>query len=242
MTFQQQKTLGNAASTVCHPIDWAEILKQTEKIFTPKTVRAHLINVVDKMNKHMALWMDGLNMGKIRVTRRPRHGTTPVEVNLSAWRCRQLFPHMIQCKWVENGIQKTLFRNVINIFLQSRNRKEIYRDIPRQISPLCHSPVIEWLKLQLALPEEVCDIKFGGLNARKVLYESFLETIKYPEDWTPKKISQEFYRTLPACRPATGVRVRRNGVACMHMPSRESCNTLLEHWAQKYESSDELRF
>ena len=153
MTFQQQKTLGNAASTICHPIDWAEILKQPEKL-TPKTVRAHLINVVDKMNKHMALWMDGLNMGKIRVTRRPRHGTTPVEVNLSTWRCRQLFPHMIQCKWVENGIQKTLFRNVINIFLQSRNRKEIYRDIPRQISPLCHSPVIEWLKLQLALQKK----------------------------------------------------------------------------------------
>jgi hypothetical protein len=242
MTFQQQKTLGNAASTVCHPIDWPEILKKPAQKFTPKSVRMYLFDVVARMNKHMALLMDGPSVGRIRVTRRSRHGTTPVEVNLSTWRCRRLFPHMIQCKWVENGIQKTLFRNVINLFLQSRNRKEIYQEIPQQTSPLCHSPVIEWLKLQLALPEEVCNIKFGGLNARKVLYESFLETIKYPEDWTCKKISQEFYRTLPACRPATGVRVRRNGVACMYMPPRESCNTLLEHWAQKYESSDELRF
>jgi hypothetical protein len=243
MTFQQQKTLGNAASTVCHPIDWAEILKQTEKIFTPKTVRAYLVSVVDKMNKHFAIWMDGPKMGKIRITRRPRHGTTPVVVSVSVWRARQLFPHMLQVRWLlESGIQKTLFRNVINLWSCSRNRKEIYQEIPRQTSPLCHSPVIEWLKLQLALPEELCEIKWGGLNVRRTLYESFLETIKYPEDWTPKKISQEFYRTLPACRPATGVRVRRNGVACMHMPSRESCNTLLEHWAQKYESSDELRF
>jgi hypothetical protein len=101
---------------------------------------------------------------------------------------------------------------------------------------------LDWLKLQLALPEEVCEIKFGGLNARKVLYESFLETINYPEDWTCKKISQEFYRTLPACRPATGVRVRQKGVACMYMPSRESCKTILENWAQIYENNDELRF
>ena len=71
MTFQQQKTLGNAASTVCHPIDWPEILKQPEK-FTPKTVRAYLVSVVDKMNKHMALWMDGPSLGRIRVTRRSR--------------------------------------------------------------------------------------------------------------------------------------------------------------------------
>lgn len=239
-TFAQKATLGNASQTVCQPINWQDILEQPEASFTPQTVRKYLVDVIERLNQHWGVWMDGQLMGKMRVTRNATTGVAPVEVNISTWRARQLWPQMIQCTWTENGSKKTLFRNVVDMFLKSRNRKELYQRQP--LNRPQRSPVIQWLRTQLSLPMECCEIQWGGLNSRKMLYDSFLETVAHPEDWTPKSISQEFYRALPSCRPVTGVRVRRKGIAMMYMPGRTLCCDILNHWIQTHERQNTLRF
>ena len=239
MTFQQQATLGNAARTICRPIDWTVILQKPAE-FTPASVRTYLFDVVERLNKHLAIWMDGPSMCKLRVTRDGTNGA-PVEVSLSTWRASQLFPHMVQCNWVENGKKKTLFRNAIDLFLHSRNRKEIYQMVQPIVTPLRESPAIEWLKTQLSLPTECCSIKWGGLNPRKIMYETFVEEVVCPEDWMPKRISQELYSVIPGCRPVTGSRIRRNGIAMMYVPSRERCDAILDAWVQKNHHAN-LRF
>ena len=238
-TFAQKATMGNASQTVCQPINWQDILKQPEALFTPHSIRQYLVDVIEKLNSHWGVWMDGPLMGKMHVTRHATTGATPVEVNISTWRARQLWPQMIQCKWTENGEKKTLFRNVVDLFLKSRNRKELYQ---RQTQALCTSPVIQWLRTQLSLPTECCAIKWGGLNARSLLYDSFLETVAHPEDFSPKSISQEFYRALPSCRPVTGVRIRRKGIAMMYMPGRPLCCDILNDLIQTNERQNTLRF
>ena len=242
LTFQQKATLGNATATVCQPIAWEEILKHPSARFTPKSVRHYLFQIVEKLNPHFGLWMDGDKMCKLRVRRKGRDTNQHVDVTLSTWRAKQLFPWLVRACWVEGGKKKKLSRNVVDIFLSSRNRNELYQEahVPLPLSQ--RSPVVEWLKLQLALPEECCSLKFGGLNARKMVYESFLEEMPYPNDWSAKAISQELYNCLPSARPTKGKRLRLKGVAVMYLPSRERCQMVLENWYMMYGNNVQLLF
>ena len=125
LTFAQKATLGNASQTVCQPINWPQILKQPDS-FTPQTVRTYLIQIIEKLNQHFAVHMDGTLMGKIRVTRRSTNGANPVHVDISTWRAQQLFPQMVQCAWIgQNGEKKTLFKNVVDLFLKSRTSQKM---------------------------------------------------------------------------------------------------------------------
>ena len=240
LTFQQQAEMGNANSTVCKPIPFDDILYHPSKRFTSKSVRKYLWQVIEKMNQYFAILMDGPSMCKLRVTRQGTK-TAEVAVNMSVWRAKQLFPRMVHCKWIENDKPKVLFRNVIDLFLQSRNRREMYHE-PQAFAgaPLQESYVIEWLKTQLSLPEECCPIKWGGLNTRQLLYDSFLENMPHPEQWSARRISQEFYKTLPSSRPTK--RVRRSGVAVMYLPTRDRCSLIVDRWDQKYGKNVHLNF
>jgi hypothetical protein len=229
---QQQARLGNAAKTVCQPIDWGAILSKPAQL-TPKTVRIYLVDVVARMSQHFALWMDGPNIGKLQCRRAGKYNQDQyININVSVWCARQLFPKMVSCKWIENGKQKSFRKNVIDLFLMASDRKQIYQTAATATQPL--EPVLKWLDEQLSLPEEVCSIKWNGLNDRQLLYSSFLEDKPNPNDWTPKSISQAFYTTLPGCRPATGKRIRKRGVAVMYMPSRQECQQVLDRWKQKH--------
>lgn len=233
MLPQQQARLGNAADTVCQPIDWEAILKKPDKEFTPKSVRMYLGEVVARMSVHFALWMDGPNISKLRCRRTGKYDQHMyIDINLGFWSARALFPKMVNCRWVENGKQKSFRKNVIDLFLLASDRKQIYQAAVCATQPL--EPVLKWLDEQLSLPEEVCPITWNGLNERQLLYSSFLEDKPNPDDWTPKSISQAFYTTLPGCRPATGKRIRRKGVAVMFMPSREECQQVLDRWKQQH--------
>ena len=240
-TLQQQATMGNAASTVCTPIDWSNILKKSDLEFTPISVREYLHKLIEKMNKHIGIWMDGPLMSKLQITRDGKNGAPPISVSISIWRAKQLFPQSVTCNWkTQNGKKKTLFRNVIELFLVATNRNEIYHTPP--LAFLKTSPVIEWLKLKLSLPSECCSIKWDGLNARSLIYSSFLECEKYPDQWSAKKISQEFYSILESSRPGKNKRIRHKGISMMYLPSRDQCRQVLEQWKVKYESNDRLRF
>ena len=143
---------------------------------------------------------------------------------------------LVNCKWIDhldqNGKQKSFRKSVIDIFLMATDRKEIYQAAACSEQPLI--PVLKWLEQQLSLPEEVCPIKFDGLNERQVIYNSFLEDKTHPDDWSPRSISQAIYKSLPGCRPATGRRIRKRGVAVMFMPSREECHQVINRWKQKH--------
>ena len=244
-SFQQKATMGNATATVCEPIAWTDILKHPEARFNPKNVRRYLKNIVEKMNHHLGIWMDGPNICKLRIRRKIRNITTGaqyVDVSVSLSRAKALFPWKVECRWIEKNQQKNIFRNVVDIFLLARNRNEIYHQPESFGVPLRYSPTIEWLKTQLALSSECCTLNWGGLNSREMLYSSFLEDVKFPENWHPKKISQEIYSVLPSCRPASRKRVRTKGVNAMFLPPREDCKFVLDRWVQMYEGSNRLTF
>jgi hypothetical protein len=231
MLPKQQARLGNAADTVCQPILWDEILEKPLQKFTPTTVRIYLVDVVARMSKYFGLWMDGPNVGKLRCSRAGKYEGT-IDINLSLYCARQLFPKTVSCNWVENGKNKSFRKSVIDLFLMASDRKQIYQASTCATQPLV--PVLKWLESQLSIPPEVCPIIFDGLNDRKILYSSFLEGKAHPEDWSPRSISQAFYSSLPGCRPTTGTRIRKRGVAVMYVPSREQCNRVLNVWKQNH--------
>ena len=229
---QQQARLGNAASTIIKPINWDEILKKPDEKFTPKRVRMYLIDVIARMSIHFAVIMNGPQIGKLRCRRSKKYNENQfIDIHVSIWSARQLFPRMVEIQWQENGKNKSFRKNVIDLFLMAADRKEIYQTTETATQPLL--PVLKWLEQQLSLPEEVCPIKFDGLNDRQVIYSSFLEDKSHPDDWTPRSISQAFYKSLPGCRPGRGKRIRKRGVAVMYMPSRQECQKILDQWKQR---------
>jgi hypothetical protein len=50
------------------------------------------------------------------------------------------------------------------------------------------------------------------------------------DDWTPKKISQEFYKMMPLTKPEKGMRCRKRGISCLFIPSVDYCAKLLQNW------------
>ena len=230
---QQQARLGNAADTVCQPINWVAILKKPDEKFTPKTVRIYLINVVSRLSQYFSIWMDGSNIGKLQCRRAGKYNKDQcIDINISIGCARSLFPRMVNCQWTEKNKQKSFRKNVIDLFLMAADRKEIYQTTTTATQPLV--PVLKWLEQQLSLPEEVCPIKFDGLNDRKVIYSSFLEDKTHPDDWSPRSISQALYKTLPGCRPTTGRRIRKRGLAVMFICSREECQKIIDRCKQKH--------
>ena len=99
----QQATLSNANQTVVEPINWALILGKTAPKWTPRSVRAYLTTVTERLDAHFGFIMSGPDIGKIEVTRLNRvPGLAPIKVNLTYWRMDQLFPQKISLKWMEN--------------------------------------------------------------------------------------------------------------------------------------------
>ena len=75
--------------------------------------------------------------------------------------------------------------------------------------------------------ESSLQLKLPGLNTRSSVYELW-ENAVTPADWNPKSISQEIYRVIPNSRPTTGKRVRKNGIACIWLPSKEILCSILQ--------------
>ena len=195
------------------PIAWDEILKQPTKL-TPKSVRAYLTCIVEKLNHYLAFIMNGPNICKIRLTR------DQLEDVITIAQAKQLFPQMVNIRWIEKKKEKIFFKNVIDVFLMSSNRKEIYHEHSLvQVDLL----VKKWLKHQLS--SENCPLIWDGLNPRNLVYKTYLDHIPNANDYTPKKISQEIYRLMPICRPTK--RIRSRGVSMIYIPSRDYCQQVI---------------
>ncbi len=223
--LSQQATLSNANQTVVEPINWSLILAKTAPKWTPRTVRAYLTCVCEQLNAHFAYIISGKDIGKIEVTRKNRiPELPPVKIRLTHWRMHQLFPQKISINWIENEKPMKLHMSAFDMWSKSRNRREIQpvASMPDQPPEIA----CDWLKEMLATANtDVCPIKFGRSNVRQAVYDSWHEFVGSPVkfDWSPKRISEQIYRLLPATKPKKGFRERIKGVAVIHIPSEEEC-------------------
>ena len=205
-------------------IDWDSVLDHNQKEFTPKSVRAYLFGVVEKMNRHFSVIMIGQHdFGKIQVTHYSMTGSLPDNVTISVSKARSLFSKRIQCHWVENGKRKKIFKKAIELWLGSGNRKELYFQ-PVKSTQIKSEPMKRFIELLLTTESS---LQLPGLNMRTSVYALF-ENAVTPADCNPKSISQEIYRVIPNSRPTTGKRVRKNGIACIFLPSKEDLCSILQ--------------
>lgn len=213
-------------NTVC-PIDWDSVLDHNQKEFTPKSVRTYLFGVVEKMNRHFSVIMFGHDLGKIQVTHYRRTGSVPDNVTISMSKSRQLFSKCVYCRWIENGKRKKILKKAIEFWLASSNRKELYFQ-PIKNTQVKSQPVKLFIERLVNSSESSLQLKLPGLNTRTSVYQLFEETQTTPSDWNPKSISCEIYRVLPMSRPSPGKRVRKNGIACIWLPSKEILISILQ--------------
>ena len=210
------------------PIDWESILKHDCESFTPKTVRTYLSDVVEKMNKNLAVIMfPGYDFGKIQVTHYSRTGSVPDNVAISVSKARQLFSKCVYCRWVENGKRKKIAKKAFEFWLDSNNRKELYFQ-PNNTQEVRSEPMKLFIERLVNPSESSLQLQLPGLNTRTSVYQLFEETQTTPSDWNPKSISQEIYRVIECSKPSAGKRVRKNGIACIFLPNKEILCSILQ--------------
>ena len=191
------------------PIDWQSILKHDCDSFTPKSVRAYLSGVVEKMNRHFSVIMFGHDFGRIQVTHYSRTASVPDHVTISVSKARQLFSKCVYVRWAENGKRKKILKKAIEFWLDSNNRKELYYQ-PVKSTQIKSEPVKLFIERLVNSSESSLQLKLPGLNTRSSVYQLFEETqTTLTADWNPKSISSELYRVIPHSRPSPGKRVRK---------------------------------
>ena len=206
-------------------IDWNVILDRQQREFTPKSIRAYLAGVIQKMNYHFAVIMfSSPEIGKIRVTRYSRNEAEPDFITISMFKARSLFSQRINCRWTENGKQKKIFKKAIDFWISSSNRKELYFQ-PVKITQVKSQPVKQFIEL---LMTSEASLQLPGLNTRTSVYELWENAVTTPSDWNPKSISAEIYRVIPMSRPTKRKRVRRNGISMIYLPSKEILFSILK--------------
>jgi hypothetical protein len=209
------------------PINWNAILDHNHREFTPESVRTYLSTTVEKMNRHFSVIMFGHDLGKIQVTHYSRTGSVPDNVTISMSKSRQLFSKCVYCRWIENGKRKKIFKKAIEFWLVSSTRKELYFQ-PVKSTQIKSEPVKLFIERLVNSSESSLQLKLPGLNTRSSVYQLFEATQTTPSDWNPKSISQEIYRVIPISRPSPGKRVRKNGIACIYLPSKEILCSILQ--------------
>jgi len=216
------------------PINWNDILNYPNAKFTPRSVREFIAAVVNKMNKHFAIFVTGNNNGKLQVTHQQRLNDALIVDIMTIERAKTLFTRRFHAKWIEQGKSKKIFKSVIDIFVHySTHRKEIYEPPLQQAQLVRQSPVKKWLATQLLACPSLCPIIFGALNPRKIIYDTFLQEVNIKQNWSPKRISNEIYNSMPSTKPDHGKRIRRGKISMMWIPSRSYCEELLRNWQIK---------
>jgi hypothetical protein len=212
------------------PIDWNSILACTKPL-TPVSARTYLINVVNRLNRHFAMVMNGKNTGSIEVTRmHPNPSEKSTTVTLSSWRCKELFPRKVSVTWMEAGKRRRIHTTALSLWLKSGNRREVRLDKAASAVPLSTDAAVKWLRKMLQLTEKnECPLVFNALNARTLVYNTYWDVVgrHRKHEWTPKRISQHIYRILPTSRPVKGSKVRLRGVYMIDIPSIDVCHDAL---------------
>ena len=235
-TELNNQNLTNQQSIV--PIDFEWILNP-KKNDLKNLPFSYIKSIVQRMNAHFQIHMDGNQIGKLRITRFRRHDGHQIVDTVSTGKAKQLFPTKLKFKWKYKNEQKMFNMNVIDVFIRSpKIRNELYETDQLQIR---QSPVVLWLQTQLSECPSLSTIRFGRLNHRQEIYRTFKQELNDVEalDWTSKRISQEFYSMLPETRPKKGARTRVKGVPCIFIPQFHVCQRYLEQYNN---SNINLRF
>ena len=214
------------------PIDFDSILNPKPKnINLIKNIHSYIRGIVERMNSHFQIHMDGIHIGKIRITRFRRHDRQRIDNIVSIDKAKHLFPIKVKFNWKNKNVKKMFNMNVVDLWIRSpKIRNELY--CTDQLPKLQQSPVLLWLQTQLSECPSLCTIRFGRLNERQEIYRTFLNELNDVEalDWTSKRISQEFYSMLPETRPKNGARTRVKGVPCIFIPQLHVCRKYLEQY------------
>ena len=220
------------------PIDFEWILNP-KKNDLKNLPFSYIKSIVQRMNAHFQIHMDGNQIGKLRITRFRRHDGHQIVDTVSTGKAKQLFPTKLKFKWKYKNEQKMFNMNVIDVFIRSpKIRNELYETDQLQIR---QSPVVLWLQTQLSECPSLSTIRFGRLNHRQEIYRTFKQELNDVEamDWTCKRISQEFYAMLPETRPKKGARTRVKGVPCIFIPQFH----VYQRYLEQYNNSNiNLRF
>jgi len=222
---------------VVTPINWKKLLQKQngiETIFTPKSARIYIANVVRRMNSHFGIFMNGADISKLRITHKCCNSNDLQVDIVSISKAMQLFPIKLECNWLENGKRKKIFKNVIAVWLNSSTQRlELYDKPLVEVRKNVQSPVCRWLEAEVHRSDSELQIRFGGLTSRDLIYFTFLKHVNDNDvTWNAKRISSEIYKMIPQCRPRAGHRVRYKGQAMMYMPSIDFCCQLLKTWNQ----------
>ena len=212
------------------PIDFEWILNP-KKNDLKNLPFSYIKSIVQRMNAHFQIHMDGIHIGKIRITRFRRHDRQRIDNIVSIDKAKHLFPIKVKFNWKNKNVKKKFNMNVVDLWIRSpKIRNELY--CTDQLPKLQQSPVLLWLQTQLSECPSLCTIRFGRLNERQEIYRTFKQELNDLEalDWTSKRISQEFYSMLPETRPKKGARTRVKGVPCIFIPQFHVCRKYLEQY------------
>ena len=96
-------SINNTSSDhVVTPINWKKLLQKQngiETIFTPKSARIYIANVVRRMNSHFGIFMNGADISKLRITHKCCNSNDLQVDIVSISKAMQLFPIKLECNW-----------------------------------------------------------------------------------------------------------------------------------------------
>jgi len=206
------------------PIDFDFIISNPKVFKTVNLMREYGANVIDRLNTHIGLIMAGKDTGKIEVTLKKKETNEPFFNIITVAKAKQIYNRNVHFRWISEGKLSRKKMNIIDFWILSPNyRREIYPCSSQ--TEIRQSPIVSWLETHIDDPFGLSIIRFGQLNERKVIYETF--RLNATEEWSEKRISECFYHFLPKSRPRKGHRCRIRGVGMIYIPNKEYCEQIL---------------
>jgi len=206
------------------PINFDEIISTPTVFKTVHLMRQYGASVIDRLNNHLCLIMTGRYTSKIQVTLKKKETNETVLNIITVPKAKKIYNRNIHFQWISDGTVSRKKMNIIDFWIKSPSyRREIYPSTVQ--TEIRQSPIVSWLRTTLDDPYGVALVRFGQLNERKVIYDTFRK--ESTEEWTAKRISACFYHFLPKSKPRKGHRSRIRGVSMLYIPKREYCKQIL---------------
>lgn len=209
------------------PIYFDEIIATPTVFKTIRLMREYAKRVLDRLNIHFGLIMTGENIGKIQVLHKRRETNDTVLNVITVNKAKEIYTRHIDIRWIgTDGTVSRMKKNIIDFWMKSpKYRREIYPS-PVQ-TELRQSPIVSWLATHINDPFALSPVRFGQLNDRNMVYDTFRNEVNATEEWTAKRISECFYHYLPQSRPRKGYRCRIRGVSMIYIPKKAYCERIL---------------
>jgi hypothetical protein len=206
------------------PIDFDNIISTTTVFKNVKLMREYGANVIERLNVHMGLIMAGKDTGKIEVTLKKKETNEPFFNIITVANAKKIYNRNVKFQWISEGTVSIKKMNIIEFWIKSPSfRREIYPSTVQ--TEIRQNPIVKWLATHIDDPFGLSIVRFGQLNERRVIYDTF--RLNTTEEWSEKRISECFYHFLPQSRPRKGYRCRIRGVSMIYIPKKAYCERIL---------------